>query len=309
MHDRLACWIAAVVVCAGASRAVAAGDVAAEIDKSGALRLTGDDLPNDVQVDRDPWTREFVVRGRNGTTVNGAAEWRAASARSVRVEMGAGDDVVALAAFRVAGGMVADLGDGNDTLSLMAVRLGGRAVVTGGAGDDAVKFEGGCDLRGGAAVTTSDGADLVRIADSYAWRPVRIVTGNGDDAVEVHRNGFTEGASLVVRTGEGDDRVDLLANTMQSTGNVVTAAGQDRVSVVTTRFRRAMVVSAGTGDDDVTVERATFDETLRVYGGEGTNRATFIGIHITSNGSGVTAGASGGHDNVFWWVVIVHVFP
>src|SRR5262245_42597350 len=117
-----------------------------ELDPTGVLLLTGDDLANDVQIDRDPLTQEPVVLGRSGTTVNGAAEGRASGVRSIQAKLGAGDDVLAVGGFRLRGTFSADLGDGADALSLLRVNVRRRVVVLGGAGDDVVAVEGGSDL-------------------------------------------------------------------------------------------------------------------------------------------------------------------
>lgn len=292
-----------------ASAAFAAGDVAASVDAAGTLVLTGGDASEDVQVARDSATRELVVTGRNGTTVNGAAAFRAAGVRSLRIDAGAGDDVVAVGGFRLPGGVSASLGDGHDTLTFLRAVVRGKVEIRGGVGDDDVRLEGGCDLVRGGSILTEDGNDRVRIADSVVRGRMQILTGAGDDRVEIHRNGFTEPASLVVRTGEGADVADLAANTLQGPVRVLTEDGNDAVGIATSRFRSKATISTGGDDDDVDVERTTFDAKFLVTGGAGTNSVYFVGIHITGGGSGATIGARGHSGNVYWAFVIVHVFP
>jgi hypothetical protein len=302
-------WLVAALLLVGAPAVRASGaegDVVVSIDKTGALHLEGDDLANEVQIDRDPATREYVVRGRNGTTVNGAVEARLPDAPSISATLGAGDDVLVIGGFRIRKRLTVDLGDGADRLSVTNTVVRGSTSVVGGTGDDVVGFEGRCDLRAGVRVTTGDGADAVRFADSYVRGPLKILTGNDDDKVEVHRCGLTRPASLLVGSGEGDDLVDLVGITCQSGGRIVTAGGADRVSVVTTRFVHDLTIDAGADDDDVTVDRATFDEKFRIQGGEGTNRV-FVGAGVISGG-GVTAGGSGHSGNWYWWFVIIHVY-
>jgi hypothetical protein len=289
-----------------ASPAFAAGDVAVLAD-AGILTLTGDDTANDLQIDRDPVTRELIVRGRNGTTISGAGELRFADVKSIRAALGVGDDVLALGSLSLSGEFAADLGDGNDSLSFYFVKVRRRVTVTGGAGDDLVTFDTGSDLVRGGVIDTGDGADHVRIADSSVRGRLRIVTGLGDDLVEIHRNGFTSYASLLVRTGAGVDTVDVLGNTFQGDVKIQTDEGEDAVWVTTSRFVRTATVKTGTEDDQIEVERSTFDAAFFVNGGSGTNGVFFIGIHIT--GSGVSAGGAGHSGNVWWAFVIVHVFP
>lgn len=296
------------LVFALAASAFAAGDVAVGFD-AGTLTLTGEENANDVQVDRDPVTREFILRGRNGTTLNGAAELRFAGVKSISASLGAGDDVLALGALSLTGDLAADLGDGNDTLSLYLVKVRRRFTVTGGAGDDAVTLDAASDLLRGGSIDTGDGADHVRVADSFVRGRLKILTGAGDDLVEIHRNGFTTYGSLLVRTGAGNDTVDVLGNTFQGPVKVQTDDGLDNVWVTTSRFVREAVVKTGTEDDQIEIERSTFDAAFFVNGGSGTNGVFFVGIHISSNGSGVSAGGYGHSGNVYWAFVIVHVFP
>lgn len=297
------------LVAAAGGTAFAAGDVVAVADATGALLLTGDDLANDLQVGRDPLTGEFVVLGRNGTTVGGAAEWRSADVRSIHAKLGGGDDVLDLGGIRLRGSLFADLGDGADTFGSVHVAVRRRTTVVGGPGDDVVSFEGGSDLRGGAAVTTGDGADVVRIADSIVRGRLRLLTGAGDDRIEIHRDGLTDRASLLVRTGDGADVVDLLGTTFQAGGRILTSSGADQVSMLTSRFRRDVSIDGGSDDDRIDVDRSTFDAELRVHGGSGTNRMFVVGVRLTSGSGGFTAGGSGSSDHFTWWFVIVHVFP
>ena len=127
----------------------------------------------------------------------------------------------------------------------------------------------------------------------------------GDDRVELHRNGFTELASLVIRTGNGDDWVEAIGCTFQSHVKMQTNDGQDVVYVATSRFRKLAAFKTGKMDDEIELERSTFDAALRVNGGGGLNAVFFISI----NGAGAAGGGSGDGDKFYWRFVIVHVLP
>jgi hypothetical protein len=290
------------------STALAAGDVTV-VAKKGELQLVGDDLADDVQIDRDPETKEIVVLGRNGTTINGGASYRAPAqaVRSIRATMNGGDDVLALGGLRLKRLLSADLGAGNDTLSLDHVVVAARVTVHGGDGDDAITVASGSDLRRGGVVSAEEGANHVAITDSYVRGPMRILTGGGDDLVEIHRDGFTEGASLSVRTGLGDDVVDYLGNTLQCPVETLTGGGGDTIHVKTSRFVKAVGMNGGDGDDDVNIERCTFVARFFISGGKGTNRAAVVGT-VTSSGGLVFAGGTGRSGNFYWSLIIVHVF-
>jgi len=301
--------LAPIVLGLSASTAFASGDVIVARGARGELQLTGDDLANDVQIDRDLMTMEMVVRGRNGTTVNGAAEFRTPGFHSIRATMNGGDDVLAAGGFNVHRHFWVDLGEGDDALSLLRVIALGRLTVYGRGGDDEVRVEAGCDLRGGAVLLMDEGANHVLVADSYARGATRIWSGAGDDHVEIHRCGFTYKAALSVRTGDGADAVEFSGNTFQGAVETLTSGGVDNVAVRTSRFRRAVGINTGDADDEVTVERCTFDSRYFIGGGEGTNNVFFFAIHFGSGSSNVAAGGTGHSGKFYWAFIIVHVFP
>jgi len=305
----LAALVPPLVVAITASAALASGDVVVAVSTTGELQLTGDDLANDVQVTRDSATKDFVVLGRNGTTVNGGGDFRAAGVKSIRAVMNGGDDVLAIAGFRLKKNIYVSMGDGNDTLDLYHVIVGGRVSLYGGAGDDTITVEAGCDLHGGGLIQADDGANHVAVTDSYVRGRFRILTGSGNDLVEIHHDGFTSDASLSIRTGAGNDTVDYLGCTFQCPVETLTSDGVDSINVMTSRFTSAVGMNTGNDDDNLEVERSTFDAKIFVSGGGGMNNVTFIGINFGPNGSNVTAGGfyHNGHWTIAW--AIVHVFP
>jgi len=298
----------APLLCAlAASSAFAAGDVNVVLARRGQLQLTGDELGNDLQIDRDPDTKEFVILGRNGTTVNGVESLRIMGVRSIRATMNGGDDVLAFGGFNLKAGINADLGAGNDTLSLYNMVIVGRVIVHGGDGDDTITVAAGCDLRSGGYLGGDEGANHVAITDSYVRGPMRILTGSDADLVEIHRNGFTSRASLSVRTGSGDDVVDYLGNTFQCPVETLTSMGVDTLNVKTSRFVKAVGMNCGDGDDVVNIERCTFDARFFISGGAGTNKASAVG-GVFTNGGLLFAGGYGHSGHFYWAFIIINVF-
>lgn len=287
-----------------AGPALAAGDVGVTVQAGGRLLLVGDAAANDFQVEKDGDTGELVVTGRNGTTISGLAEARLLGVKTLRIETGDGDDVVALGGFKLKKSLRVDLGDGDDRLTTLRNTIRRRASIRGGPGNDTILLEGGTDLQRGVRILTDEGDDLVRIADSVVRGRLRLLTGDGDDRVELHRDGFTDLASLVVRTGDGADWVEMIGCTFQSHVKVHTNDGEDVVYVATSRFRRVAAFKTGLMDDEIELERATFDAALRVNGGGGLNAVFFLSV----NGGGLGgAGGSGGDGKYYWRFVIVHV--
>jgi hypothetical protein len=288
-----------------AAPAFAAGDVAATLASGGRLEVMGDAAANDLQIEKNSITGEFVVLGRNGTTINGGAEFRAEGVKTLRIAMGEGNDLVALGGFGLKKGLRVDLGAGDDRLTTLRNTIKRRATILAGPGNDTLLLEGGTEFRRGVRINTDEGDDLVRLADSVVSGRLRLLTGDGDDRVELHRNGFTELASLVIRTGNGDDWVEAIGCTFQSHVKMQTNDGQDVVYVATSRFRKLAAFKTGKMDDEIELERSTFDAALRVNGGGGLNAVFFISI----NGAGAAGGGSGDGDKFYWRFVIVHILP
>jgi hypothetical protein len=303
----LAAVLASLFCAFAASSAFAAGDVNVVLWKKGELRLTGDDLANDLQIDRDPDTKEIVVLGRNGTTVNGGDSVRVLGVRSIRAAMNGGDDVLAFGGFNLKGFINVDLGDGNDTFSLYHVGVAGRVIVHGGDGDDTVTIEAGSDLKSGGYIGVNEGANHVAITDSYVRGSLRILSGSGADLVEIHRDGFTSKASLSVRTGSGDDVVDYLGNTFQCPVETLTENGVDTLNVKTSGFYKAVGMNCGDGDDVVNIERCTFNAKFFISGGKGTNKASAVGGVFASGGL-LFAGGFGHSGHFYWSFIVINVF-
>jgi len=293
--------LAAAAVPLLALPAYAAGDVQVTVDARGRMELVGDDLGNEIQIDKDVDVGGFVVLGRNGTTVNGAAQFVTANVKSIRATMGAGDDVLAMGGFRLKKRLHVDLGEGDDRVSLFHNTLRGRVTFQGGPGNDSVIAEAGTKFMRGVRIGTGEGDDTVRIADSEVHGRMRMFTGSGADRVELHRDGFTDLGSLAVRTGAGDDWFEVIGCTFQAHVHLLTSDGEDTVYFTTSRFRRPVTIKTGPLDDEIELERATFDAALNVNGGGGVNSVVFIGLTIS--------GGSGGSKKYSWRFVIVHFFP
>jgi hypothetical protein len=305
-----AAFAAALFCGLSASSAFAAGDVNVVLAKKGELQLWGDDLANDVQISRDQDTKEFVVTGRSGTTVNGVDSVRLVGVRSIRATMNGGDDVLAMGGFNLKGFVNVDMGDGNDTVSLVDMIVVGRVIVRGGDGDDAVSILAGCDLRSGGYVDAGEGANHVAISDSYVRGPTKVLGGGGGNLIEIHRAGFTSDASLSIKTGSGDDTVDFLGNTFQCPVQALTGYGVDTINVATSGFSKAVGMNAGDGDDNVNIDRCTFRAKFFISGGKGTNKAGVSNVNGAAFSSGGLVFAGGyGHSGHFYWAfIVVNVF-
>lgn len=148
-----------------------AGNVAAVV-AGGNLTLTGDEADNSVEV--TVVDGDLVVRGLDGTTINGSAN-----------------------PFVAVDNMTTLTGD-------FQARLG--------AGTDTLRITGPLTITGDTDVRDTSGATQVGITDATLTGAVQIVTGNADDAVSIA--GAMLQDDLTINVGGGDDLVSVFETTV-----------------------------------------------------------------------------------------------
>lgn len=127
-------------------RSLLAGNVLASFS-NGTLTLTGDNAANTVAVTVSDG--DVVVRGLDGTTVNG----------------GATDFVAVADSSSITGALNISMADGNDTVAVGAVTIGTDLSFDGGAGDDALGLKG-TTIRGDLTSSDESGRNGFSITDS-----------------------------------------------------------------------------------------------------------------------------------------------
>lgn len=303
----LAACVGAVALTGLAGPALADGDVAAVAVGRHGLRIDGDAAANDVVVERAAEGGGIVVRGRNGTTVNGQMAVEFPTPRKLDVALGDGDDVLSLGAVRLRTRLRVDLGAGDDRCELYACTLRGRTTIETGDGDDEVVANAGTRLGRVFRVSTDLGADTVRVEDCTVNGALRVLTGDGDDAVTLLRNGVTHTAPVTVRTGRDADTVLVQGCTFQNGVRVLTLDGEDDITVLTSHFEKGLYLDTGDEYDTARMENSSFDGPFKMRGG--TESATagaelkLLLVQFRYRGSG-----SSGDGKYFWSVTIIHVF-
>ncbi|MBQ8963249.1 MAG: hypothetical protein IJ089_05575 [Clostridia bacterium] len=211
----------------------------------------------------------IAIAAGNKVTVEGAklAYYGTKAADTVDVEVNNG------------GSAEIQTGAGND--SVTATANGGSVTVVTGAGDDSVTAK----VNGGSAgIRTGEGNDTVNATFGGNDAPVRmdIDTGSGDDAVKLTDDANQGTVSIV--TGAGDDSVEVDAHTAGNGGiGVDTGAGDDTVTLNNTGSAPnpigKLTVSLGAGNDtanvDVSLSSAVTEVLLR--GGADDDTANFTG--------------------------------
>lgn len=177
-------------------RKLQAGNVTANIF-AGDLRITGDNLPNQVAVDR--FFGLVRVRGLNGTLINGnvapALFNPAAITSDVIGNMNNGDDTLSinLGNLLIPDDLIVNMGIGHDVLTVDQVRTADDMLITTGDGNDRVivtRSTVGDDLR----IDTGSGLDRVVLRSVQVADTLEVDLGSANnDQLEL----------IVVRANKG----------------------------------------------------------------------------------------------------------
>lgn len=235
-------------------RTCRAGDVAVEID-DGFLKVTGDAFGNEVLVQQVD-VQKFRVTGLNGTTVNGLGQQEFVfNGQDVEIGLKDGDDRLVMNDFngrRIDIERLAiDTGKGRDVVDLddLTVR-----------GDERVDVYLGSGNQNETDVLTLDDADI--------HPALRVVSGGGDDTVDIEESMF--GDDLTIESGTGDDHVTLgrVAEGLSVAGKIKAdlGKGDDSLHVSEVSAATAEVV-LGDGVGDLTVEGINVAGQLKIHGG------------------------------------------
>jgi Ca2+-binding RTX toxin-like protein len=170
------------------------GNVAAVVDASGNLAITGDAQDNGITLTQTA-ANTFVVTGDATTTVNGQALGVAATlanvTRGFKIEMLQGNDSLTVQNLTVPKNFKFEGGDGNDTLLISNVMVRGNV-----------------DLEG------NSGTDTLTLTQVDARRKISIDGGDGTDAIDVNQS---SAHFLLVNSRRGKDTVARASNDFDAT--------------------------------------------------------------------------------------------
>jgi hypothetical protein len=250
-----------------------AGNVTAVIT-NGLLQLTGDAMTNKIEFFESG--ADFVIRGQDGTLINGAAERKfAKSATSaIDVRMGDGDDQVLLDRIN---------SNGNPFTGAVNVFGGaGRDIITLGAGGHN-KFFGRVfiDLGADGGIATIDDTEALASSNVDALRVVGIT---GDCVIALGRTKPNKSTgNVVLTTGSGADTISVEQLMCSGSVLIVTGDGADTVTAGSLNPSTTTAVSAR-GDLDVRL-------------GEGADILVLDAVHIAGN-INIDTGADSAADQV-----------
>ena len=304
------------------------------------LRITGDGAANAVQI-YQPWGDESIrVSGRIhpgtgfGTTINGGAEFNLiAGVKSIRINMGNGDDVVGIGdddfffpeADTYQRNIIVDLGAGTNRLrfgknqlnaNTQNVTINGNLTIRGGNGTDTVMMNGTMVAgRFNATLRNGDNHVVFRqntmtLAVSGVGRNTTIVTGSGNDVIGIDETRFL--GRTTIRTGGApfQDVVALGAAQGDAYFQNLTVLSTDRVwatlgfvgSLIRSHVYGNLMINAGNrvDTDIITVMGAGVDGRTTISTGSGDDIVVLTGhgAHHTMFGGRVSVNTGRGNDDL-----------
>eukprot|EP00913_Durusdinium_trenchii_P028444 g26672.t1 len=182
------------------------------------VALFGDAGDNEIAIEQmNNWV---IVRGLNGTTVNGMNEYLISGLPFLQddflIQLGDGNDVVIFAdGIQVSDDLRIDTGAGNDVVRLSNNRIVDDLIIDTGTGDDTILVSN-CDILDDYGIFAGAGNNTVSVVD----------TRTSDD--------------FVLHANNGNDTVTLLGNTTAGSSNVETHGGNDTTEVLPTNDGRAL---------------------------------------------------------------------
>lgn len=215
----------------------------------GSVFLRGDAENNQVEVVGDFFAREVVVRGIDGTTINGRSEFVVPGRtipNGLRANLGQGDDFIRVETVDLVGVSRIFGGQGDDSVGLLNVTFDDLVIQTF-TGDDSVSIDR-IVFGGSLRVATLAGNDRVGISTVTAEGDTIIGTHDGDDRVSI-QGVFSARDDLTVLTGDGDDF--LGTQSITSRASFFTGDGDDQVSIFDSSLQG--VVSGQAGNDEFAI--------------------------------------------------------
>ena len=258
------------------SRLPLAGEVLVK-DTGGTLKLTGDDLANDITITQDATiSGKFVIVGNAGTTfkLNGVVAVSPVTVegilKDITIDLKKGDDTVTLVGDGVlvadnttARNVTINTRQGKDTIEVNGAKITGNLTIDAASGDLAGEndtvFMRSIDVAKNVTVKTGKGADDVDLLISAVVKGnLTVDTGAGDvdgDNDDINLEDINVTKNVTVKTGKGNDDAELSGLLVSGvvTGKVTidTGAGNDDAIINNFDIAQTLSIKTGAGFDNV----------------------------------------------------------
>ena len=256
-------------------RALLAGNVTAQLRGQTAF-VNGDSADNSVQILVDGGN--VVVRGSDGTTINGSTE----------------DFVLATGTTSLPGHLNVSLGDGNDSFTVAGVTVSRNAAINGGSGNDQIAIMSSSVITGNLSISGNAGADTISLQDSTASSSVQIRGGRGADMLIV--SSATIAGDLYVSGGVNDDNIVIDDSRIGRDTTIAGFGGDDDIVVRDSVFVDDVRISGHGGNDIIVFDSSNVGDKSVIAGGAGRDNIQIIGTSTFFDR--LRAFGGGGRDNI-----------
>ena len=302
-------------------RQLLAGDVSVNV-VDGNLMIEGDEFDNKIMITAGTEADTLVITGLDGTNLleegqPAVSEVTVAGVHGATVELGEGDDLIAIVGAELRGKIAIDTGAGEDRVLVgtggdaaelvgqlpedLAVEVRGSLRIDSGGDNDQISVDDAI-VRGRLGINAGEGDDVVSLGaatdDDVSARlqsrgGVGVHLGDGDDELNVHQ--LSARGIVRVHGSMGDDTID--ASRIHASAMLLLGGdGLDTLSLVELDVRR-LGIHTGADHDSVDVRDSVFtalgvalgdgDDTLttanlearvaRLHGGEGEDTLDVVG--------------------------------
>ncbi|MCA9061762.1 MAG: peptidylprolyl isomerase [Planctomycetaceae bacterium] len=267
-------------------RALLAGNAVIHQTAS-SVTIDGDSADNTIEV--TVLSNGLVVRGLNGTTINGGTDdvvlVSGSNTLNGRLQINgyAGNDTIMFSRNATFNGtVVVDAGAGDDQIGSTGAVFGSSLYVHGRAGDDDVSIKDS-SVTGLLWIKTLGGNDVVSINTVDVTGRIKIKTGSGDDDVVLEA--VTTTAKTTIHTESGNDDVAVRNSTLGALLKVKTRQQDDTTMLEGNTFGGAVAINSGKDDDSVFLRGTnTFQGRFSVQSGDGNFDEVQLGGTPTFNG-------------------------
>ena len=251
-------------------RTLLAGDVTAQFIGRDAV-LRGDAADNSIEILVD--AGNVIVRGLDGTTVNGAATDFVLVSGSdrirddLRIFLGAGNDRLVVGnGLMIAGRLTIWAGAGDDRVAVADATVGDDVRIFGMSGSDTISIQA-TTIRDDLKIRGGSGASLINVSDSIIGDNARIHGGSSADDIVV--TGTTIRHNTRVFAGAGSDNIVMQNATVGRNLRAFAGAGNDVLMIDNSMVGDDARVFAGAGNDSVVSQASTVRDRFLAWGGAG----------------------------------------
>lgn len=133
------------------------------------------------------------------------------------------------------------------------------------------------DIRG-YHIEDQSGNNTIVVSGLNTRGTLNVRTGGGDDQLNVLNSRVRQGTSI--STGAGDDSVQIANSRLRQQTSIDTGAGNDDVRITNSKLRQQTTINLGDGNDTLSAAGSTFGRHTFISGGSGNNAIGLDGVNF-----------------------------